>query len=349
MDTACRKQQLDSELQGRKQVDLDQRAQDLGGRYLKETVKWIGSSLNQNNFAACKQRLLDAIERCRGIGHSVPSADEAGLIADLKLEYEEVVRSALAREEQARIKAQIREEQQREREKQKLERELEDARRAQDATARAVAAVEARRAAEIERVRAEMASLAAVDRERALADVEAKFAGESARLQAENAQLLQKVDELTPAVSMAQLTKSGHVYVISNIGSFGEGVFKVGMTRRLDPEDRIWELGDASVPFPFDVHMLISTKDAPTLENALHRALHQLRLNKVNLRKEFFRVDLQRIAQIVQEHHGEVKYVATPEALEYHQSITMTLEDQEFIEEAYEKADDDSTPAAGGE
>jgi DNA repair exonuclease SbcCD ATPase subunit len=75
------------------------------------------------------------------------------------------------------------------------------------------------------------------------------------------------------AKSMAQQTKSGHVYVISNIGSFGEDVYKIGMTRRLEPLDRVKELGDASVPFIFDVHAMMYSEDAPSLENTLHKIL----------------------------------------------------------------------------
>jgi len=137
------------------------------------------------------------------------------------------------------------------------------------------------------------------------------------------------------------MTKSGHVYVLSNIGSFGEGIFKIGMTRRLEPADRVRELGDASVPFPFDVHMMISSDDAPTLENALHRALHRLRLNKIKPRKEFFRTDLDAIRQIVEQDHGEVDYVADAEALEYRQSFEMSEDDSEFIESLYEKLSDE--------
>ena len=104
------------------------------------------------------------------------------------------------------------------------------------------------------------------------------------------------------AVSQAQLTKSGHVYVISNIGSFGENVYKIGMTRRFEPLMRIRELSDASVPFPFDVHVMIYCNDAPAMENILHRALHKSRINKVNPRKEFFRTDFDAIGTIVREH-----------------------------------------------
>src|SRR6185503_7667311 len=114
---------------------------------------------------------------------------------------------------------------------------------------------------------------------------------------------------------------------ISNIGSFGEGIYKIGMTRRLEPKERIWELCSASVPFPFDIHMMISCTDAPSLENALHRAFFKQRINKANPRKEFFRVGLQEIHKIVTENHGEVEYVADAEALEYRQSISMSEED----------------------
>ncbi|MBI3270362.1 MAG: GIY-YIG nuclease family protein [Planctomycetes bacterium] len=346
LDVASRKLELDRNLQATRQAELDQRASELGSRYLKESLKWISSSLNQNNLASCKQRLLDVVERCRGIGLPVRPDEESGLVANLRHEYEEVVRIAVAREEQAEIRARMREELQREREKQKLEKELQDARRGQEATARAVAEVEGKHLAEVERVRAEMAHLAAAERERALAQVDARYAAEMQVLDAENARLTERVDALTPAVSQARLTKAGNVYVISNIGSFGPEVFKVGMTRRLDPQERIDELGDASVPFPFDVHFMIASNDAPALENALHKGLHKSRLNKVNLRKEFFKVSLDTIAQIVKENHGEVKYKAEPEALEYRESVSMSADDQEYIEEVYDRVDDGDVEGA---
>jgi hypothetical protein len=145
--------------------------------------------------------------------------------------------------------------------------------------------------------------------------------------------------------------------VISNIGSFGEGIFKVGMTRRLEPTERVRELGDASVPFPFDVHMMISCGDAPTLENALHRKLVKQQVNKTNPRKEFFRTDIETIVQIVKENHGDVQYVADAEALQYRQSLTMPEEDQQFIEHVFEElenedetfAQDLSQPVMSGE
>lgn len=140
---------------------------------------------------------------------------------------------------------------------------------------------------------------------------------------------------------MAELTKAGFVYVISNIGSFEENVFKVGMTRRLEPNDRVRELGGASVPFSYDVHMMISSDDAPTLENALHKELHRLRVNKTNPRKEFFKVDIETIAKLVEKNHGKIDYVATPEALEYNESLNMSEEDFDFVSEQLSRFEED--------
>ena len=128
-------------------------------------------------------------------------------------------------------------------------------------------------------------------------------------------------------MSRAQLTKSGHVYVVSNIGSFGEGAYKIGMTRRLDPIDRVKELSDASVPFPFDVHAMIYSNDAPELEAALHRAFDERRLNKVNQRKEFFHADLEEIVMAVDnnkdENVTEVTFTKAAEAEEYRRTLAM--------------------------
>ncbi|EKU99743.1 T5orf172 domain-containing protein [Leptolyngbya sp. PCC 7375] len=109
------------------------------------------------------------------------------------------------------------------------------------------------------------------------------------------------------AISQAQLTKLGHVYVISNIGSFGDNVYKIGMTRRLEPIDRVKELSNASVPFPFDVHAMIFCENAPELELRLHKKFADKRINKINSRKEFFRVTLDDIAKAVREVDEELK------------------------------------------
>lgn len=101
-----------------------------------------------------------------------------------------------------------------------------------------------------------------------------------------------------------QNTRAGFVYVISNIGSFGENVYKIGMTRRLEPMDRVKELGDASVPFAFDVHTMIFSDDAPKLENILHETFRKYQVNKVNNRKEFFKISLDKIEKVVKENHN---------------------------------------------
>jgi len=99
-------------------------------------------------------------------------------------------------------------------------------------------------------------------------------------------------------------TRAGFVYIISNIGSFGENIFKIGMTRRLEPMDRIKELSSASVPFEFDVHALIFSDDAPALESILHSTFREYEVNKVNHRKEFFSIPLEKIEKVVTEHHN---------------------------------------------
>lgn len=116
--------------------------------------------------------------------------------------------------------------------------------------------------------------------------------------------------------------RAGYVYVISNIGAFGERMVKVGMTRRLDPQDRVRELGDASVPFRFDVHALFFSEDAVGIEAKLHERLADRRVNRVNLRREFFYATPQEVKEHLAELAGELlTYEETPEALEYHQSV----------------------------
>ena len=124
--------------------------------------------------------------------------------------------------------------------------------------------------------------------------------------------------------------KAGYVYVISNIGSFGEGIYKIGMTRRLDPMERVKELGDASVPFEFDVHALIFTDDAPGLEAALHREFSDRRVNMVNNRREFFRVSLEEIEQVVMANYDKtVEFTEAPDAAQYRTSEAMRREMQQ--------------------
>jgi hypothetical protein len=119
-----------------------------------------------------------------------------------------------------------------------------------------------------------------------------------------------------------QNAKAGYVYIISNIGSLGENVFKIGMTRRLEPEDRIDELGDASVPFSYDVHALIFSVNAPSLEAKLHEHFFKNRINKLNDRKEFYRADIYEIEKVVKENYDKVvDIVKEPPAEQYRESL----------------------------
>ena len=139
-------------------------------------------------------------------------------------------------------------------------------------------------------------------KKRAVEEAEKRFAGATTEQKAHYEQELQKLrEELADAtrrtLTIAQQTKKGHIYIISNVGSFGEGVYKIGQTRRPEPQDRVDELGGASVPFEFDIHALIESENAPALEHKLHKQLLALQVNKINSRKEFFRVSLADIHQ----------------------------------------------------
>ncbi|MBP6865798.1 MAG: DUF4041 domain-containing protein [Candidatus Didemnitutus sp.] len=199
------------------------------------------------------------------------------------------------REEQRRIKEQIREEERARREYERAIREAQD------------------EEAKLQRALA-----------KAKSEAEQATAQQRQKLEEEIALLTQKLVEAEEknqrALSMAQQTKKGNVYIISNIGSFGEQVFKIGMTRRLEPMDRIWELSDASVPFDFDVHALIPCDDAPALEGALHDAFSDHRINKINQRKEFFRVPLEQIREIVASRGIEASFTLLAEAQEYRET-----------------------------
>ncbi|MDB5297567.1 MAG: hypothetical protein JWO31_3550 [Phycisphaerales bacterium] len=317
LDVNLHKLELDGEARDLRQADLTARTDQLAKRYLTENVKAVVQAVGPNNFEACKARLSDAVGRVRKAGFAVPADEEAGLHAALRAEFERAVRAEFERQEQARIRAQIREEE-------RVRREVEG---------------ELRR---IERER--LVVQAALDQ--ALAEARGQHSAAVDQLQARLAEAEARAQRTK---SMAEQTKTGHVYVISNVGTLGPGVFKVGMTRRLDPLERVVELGDASVPFPFDVHMMIRCPDAPALENALHRALHARRVNRANPRKEFFRSTIDELVGLVREHHGEVEYVADPEASEYRQSLAMSEADAAFVEQVYDRADGDRDGVVAGD
>ena len=116
--------------------------------------------------------------------------------------------------------------------------------------------------------------------------------------------------------------KAGYIYIVSNIGAFGENIYKIGMTRRLEPIDRVNELGDASVPFPFDLHALIFSENAPELEAKIQNHFFRDRMNKINNRKEFFRANIDEIKKVIKENYDKVlELVKTPAAEQYRESL----------------------------
>lgn len=152
--------------------------------------------------------------------------------------------------------------------------------------------------------------------------------GETPELLEKKAELEKEIGETEKAIKDVDYReanrKAGYVYIISNVGAFGENVYKIGMTRRLEPQERIDELSGASVPFNFDVHALIFTEDAPALEAALHRAFESKKLNKINQRREFFAVTLEEIKEEVRKNFDKtVEWVDIPEAEQYRQSLLL--------------------------
>ena len=166
---------------------------------------------------------------------------------------------------------------------------------------------------------------------RAISDLESKL--KETTNDSERALVLEKLEEVKGQYSELEKeervidyreknAKAGYVYIISNIGSLGENVYKIGMTRRLEPLDRIDELSDASVPFSFDVHALIFSENAPTLEAKLHEHFHKSRLNKLNSRKEFFKADIHEIEKVVKENYDKVvDVVKDAPAEQYRESL----------------------------
>lgn len=222
----------------------------------------------------------------------------ASVIDELHLVYEYQEKLNEEREEQRRIKEEMREEERARREYEKAQEDAErEERRYSDALEKARKEMEGKLGAEQDAYQSKIRDL-----ERLL---------QEAHMKKER------------AISQAQLTRSGHVYVISNIGSFGEDVYKIGMTRRLEPLDRIKELGDASVPFTFDVHAIIYSEDAPGVENRLHKQFDLFRVNLVNEKREFFRVTLDQIEAAVRQIEGfaSIEFTKVAVAKEYRETL----------------------------
>lgn len=258
------------------------------------------ANVRWNNVVAMEKRILRAKEQIDNLNASnnVVIADAyADLkLAELRLAHEYREKQKAEREERAESARVAREEQ-------KLQRDLERAEEDEARYARLLerAKTEASTAIgpELEAYRAQVAVL-----ERDLAEAHART---------ERAQAL------------AEQTRSGYVYVISNVGSFGDGVVKIGLTRRLDPIDRVRELGDASVPFAFDLHAMIYSDEAPSLERALHGAFEATRINIANFRKEFFRATIDEVEEAVKRVAPGAPFIKDVEAQEFRETKARRL------------------------
>jgi hypothetical protein len=256
------------------------------------------AKVKYDNVTAMEERITKSSEAVNKLGlvqHVSITNRYFGLkLAELRLVHEHREKIQQEKDEQRRVKEQMREEQQAQAE---IDRAKADAEKEEAVSTAALA-----------KAKAELEITAATGKQHE------KLEALVLRLETE---LTGALDCKAKAIARAQLTRSGHVYVLSNIGSFGDGIYKIGMTRRLEPLERVDELGDASVPFPFDVHAIIYSEDAPQLEHSLHKAFAGRRVNMVNHRKEYFRVTLDDIRDTVQKLHGLVTFLLVPEAEEY--------------------------------
>lgn len=303
-DTACTGNKNwmvnNSKSQGRKMVKDVQKL--LLRSFNNESDEVIGK-VKHSNFEASRDRIYKSADAVSKLGKTwdicITQQYISAKVDELHLAFE----FAMAKE---REKEELRELREREREEAKLQKEIEAQRK------------------KLEKERKQY--------EQALADLERQIAGcdESERqaLEEKKAEIVDNIGEVDKGIQDVDYReanqRAGYVYVISNIGSFGEDVYKIGMTRRLDPMERIYELGDASVPFNFDVHAMIFTDDAPGLEAALHNYFASRKLNLVNQRREFFNCTLDEIMQAVKENFDKtVEFQEVPDAEQYRTSKAM--------------------------
>jgi len=280
-------------------------------------VDSILSRVKETNVGTLEQEIRDAFALVNLNGKAFREAriTEIYLAARLdELKWGAVVRQLKVeeQEEQRRIKEQMREEEKARRE---YERAIREAAKEEEMLHKAM-----------EKAQQQLA--------KAGAEEKAKY---EQQIQDLMAKLQVAEDKNQRALSMAQQTKRGHVYIISNIGSFGEDVLKIGLTRRLEPVDRVRELGDSSVPFEFDVHALIFSEDAPALETRLHKSFVLAQMNKVNPRKEFFRVPITAIKKEVEKMGLEAKWTIMAEARQYRETlkIEQDIKDNPALRESW--------------
>ncbi|MCG3873698.1 DUF4041 domain-containing protein [Psychrobacter sp. Ps7] len=263
---------------------------------------YLISKINSNNYEAVLTRIEKLAEKLEKRLISL----EIGISLDyveLKMQectvyYQYKYQKIAEAEEQRDINAQMREEEAADRE---IQQALKEAKRDEQMVREAM-----------NKVRKELAYASAEQKQ------QYEF-----QLQELTERLVEAESRKERSLSMAQQTRRGHVYIISNVGSFGEDIYKIGMTRRLEPLDRVKELSSASVPFVFDVHAMIYSEDAPALEKELHSYFDLASVNKVNSRKEFFEITLQDIRDYVESAGLEAHWTMAADATEYRQSLSI--------------------------
>ena len=227
-------------------------------------------------------------------------------IRAVEIEYEYYIKKEQQKEEQARLREQMRQEAEDRKVLEQQKKQIEK---------------------EEEKYKTEMSKV-----EEALARAEDNEVLEKLKMKLEELQnQLDNVENKKEDIVKRQNGKAGYVYIISNLGSFGDKTFKIGMTRRLNPQDRVDELGDASVPFVFDVHSFIFSDDAVGLEQKLHNILNDKRTNKINFRKEFFNVSIDELEELVQEIEPTAEFNRTMVAEQYRQTISINEENKENV------------------
>jgi hypothetical protein len=272
-------------------IKMALRAFNIEGDAAIANVRW-------NNATAMEKRLMTAYDQINKLNEPLTVRIEPAYLElklrELRLTHELRETLKVEREERTEMARLAREEQ-------KLLRDLEIA------------------AAEEERY-ARLLSQAKSEAERAVgADAEAY----NAKIALLERDLAAAHEKAARAQAMAEKTRSGYVYIISNVGAFGPDLVKIGLTRRLDPADRIRELGDASVPFLFDTHAIIYSDDAPAIERALHKEFEDARVNAMNFRKEFFRVGLDQVEEALKRVAPTATFFKDVEAQEFRETVAM--------------------------
>lgn len=267
------------------------------------------TNVNWKNAASIEKRIektFDAINKLNEDNYvKINFAYFELKLMELRLVHEHKIKQQEWKDEQAEIKAQMKEAEEAQK---KIDKEIHEAEKEEELAQK-----------EFEKI--EQAVAQATGKERL------KF---EAKLSLMKDLLTEAQNKNKRAKSLAQQTKRGYVYVLSNQGSFGDGIYKIGMTRREKPEVRVKELGDASVPFLFDVHAMILCDNAPALEKKLHHHFHGQRVNLVNNRKEFFYVNLNEVEAAVNKISKETDYemsnaifTMTAQAKEYNESLAI--------------------------